>query len=308
MADRRTPIWIWLALSCAWPATAADPPAAAGRGTTVEGVTVQASKKPLDRQVQDYVGTADVPSRIGQLPRWNDKICPLTVGMSPEYNAFVSNRVLELAARVKAPVGKAGACTTNLVILFTPQPQAILDKVLKDKPWALGAHYTQGEARALATVKHPIQAWYATATQDLNGRVIPDDPEADWQATSDPDEIVANATHAEGSRLRLGLMSQFASVLVVADSTKVAGRQLGALSDYIAMLALTQSKSLDGCRDLPTITNLFATDCAGAGTASEATAADLAYLRTLYSTSGGLIGAVQQGAIMSEMRRALKTK
>ena len=39
------------------------------------------------------------------------------------------------------------------------------------------------------------------------------------------------------------------------DSTKLAGQEIVPLSDYIAMLALTQINSLAACQDLPSIVN-----------------------------------------------------
>jgi hypothetical protein len=295
------------AAACAQPAAAADPP---GKGppSTVEGVTVQAPKKSYDRQIHDFVASSDAQTRIGQLPRWNEKICPRTIGMTPEFDEFVSNRILAIAAKVGAPAGDRRSCKPNLLILFSSEPQALLDQVLKERPDALGFHYGAGEARRMAVVSHPIQAWYATATQDLKGRVTPDDPDFDWTPTQSVDDILANATAAEGSRLRSGLQSQFSSVLVIADGAKVAGRPIGALADYIAVLALTQSKALDGCRDLPSITNLFSAGCAQTLAPSEATAADIAFLRGLYSTNATLFGDVQQIAIASEMKRSLKAK
>jgi hypothetical protein len=172
----------------------------------------------------------------------------------------------------------------------------------------LGSHYNEGEAKKMATVKYPVQAWYATATEDLNGRITPDDPSYDWVGTSDPDEIIANATHVLGSRLSIGLESQFSTVLVVADLSKMGGRPIGAMADYIAVLALTQSKGLDGCKDLQTITNLFSPNCPQAQAASEATPVDIAYLHALYSTDPALLAGVQQGSIQFEMSRTLKGK
>ena len=298
---------VWTAMA-ALPAAAADPPAAKSPSTTVEGVTVQAPKKSYDRQIHDFVASSDAQTRIGQLPRWTDKICPHTIGMTPEFDEFVSNRILAVAVKVHAPFGDRRSCKPNLLIVFTPEPQAMLDQVLKERPSTVGFHYTQGEAKQLARVTHPIQAWYATETEDLKGRVTPDDPDFDWTPTQNPDDILANATAAEGSRLRSGLQSRFSSVLVVADTTKVLGRPIGALADYIAVLALAQAKALDGCRDLPSITNLFSTDCPQPQTPGEATAADLAFLRGLYSTNATLFGDIQQLAIASEMKRSLKSK
>jgi hypothetical protein len=138
--------------------------------------------------------------------------------------------------------------------------------------------------------------------------VTTDDPAGDWTSTHNTDDILNNATAAEASRLRSGLQSQFQSVLVMADTSKLAGRDLRAVSDYIAVLALTQAKAVDGCRDLPSITELLSPDCPDSQIVLQATAADLAYLRGLYDTESTLFGDLQQGSIATEMKRSLKTK
>jgi len=297
--------------ACPWRAAAETPtapPSAAAPASDQNSVIVHASKKAYDRQIQDFVDQAAAKTRIGQLSRWNDRICPVTVGLTPDLDAYVSDRILALAKTVGAPAGELKSCRPNMVVVFSPDPQGLLDKVLKTKPHLLGWHYTDAEAKHLAVVDHPVQAWYATATQDYHGRVTSDDPSFDWTPVTDAQDILDNATAAEGSRLRSGLQSQFASVLVVADTSKIVGRNLGAVGDYIAVLALTRAKDQGGCRDLPSITELFSPDCADSSIVLQATAGDLAYLRGLYSVNPTLYGDLQQGSIASEMKASLKAR
>jgi len=47
--------------------------------------------------------------------------------------------------------------------------------------------------------------------------------------------------------------SAFYHILIVADPGKLQDHGIGPLADYIAMLALTQVNSLDGCKPLPSI-------------------------------------------------------
>ena len=54
---------------------------------------------------------------------------------------------------------------------------------------------------------------------------------------------------------------------------------MGAVGDYIAMLALTQLSSLDTCQALPSIVNLLAPGCAQKP--DGLTENDVAYLRGL---------------------------
>ena len=69
-----------------------------------------------------YVNTGTT----GNLARWRggrQSICPLTVGLGPGYNAFVTARLRALAAYVGAPVQSDPQCKNNVQILFTDDPQ-----------------------------------------------------------------------------------------------------------------------------------------------------------------------------------------
>jgi hypothetical protein len=109
----------------------------------------------------------------------------------------------------------------------------------------------------------------------------------------------ANVT---GSRIGSGLRSTFNHVVIVVDPRQVAGEELDAVSDYIAMLALTQLGSLDNCQTLPSIVNLLPKGCANrTGRLSET---DLGYLRGLYRMRSGMELVVQKNEIASEMAKA----
>ncbi len=66
------------------------------------------------------------------------------------------------------------------------------------------------------------------------------------------------------------------------DTQEIAGLQIGALADYIAMLALSQGQSYDTCQSVPTITNLMASGCAADMKPAALTDIDRTYLRGLY--------------------------
>jgi hypothetical protein len=86
-----------------------------------------------------------------------------------------------------------------------------------------------------------------------------------------------------GSLISDCLRSVFKNVLVVVDSHAVEGKDLGAVADYLAMVALSQPRSQDGCSALPSIFDLMAkSPCPGRDSPAEITSADGAYLTALY--------------------------
>jgi hypothetical protein len=63
--------------------------------------------------------------------------------------------------------------------------------------------------------------------------------------------FMLNKTTRLGSRLSIGVRSYILSTLVLVDGNKVLGYPIGAISDYIAMLTLSQLRLTDGCGVLP---------------------------------------------------------
>src|SRR5580704_14963270 len=91
---------------------AAPSPPSPADPTAVQGVTVEPPLSPEARfaRALNFIQSHGAPARIGQLARWTDRVCPLTLGLTPSLNAFVSARVRLLAARVGAPLHRFGRC------------------------------------------------------------------------------------------------------------------------------------------------------------------------------------------------------
>jgi hypothetical protein len=256
-----------------------------------ESVTVTGTRSRA--VLQGFVRSLAAPARMtGKMVRWEFGICPLTSGLRPTAAKYVTKRVREVAALAGAPVNANASCRPNIEILFSAHPQILLDNIREKHPDFLGYH-NSAQLDRLATVTHPIQAWYLTATQDLAGQSIID------SAKHGPVRFVIT-----GSRTGDGLRSTFDHVLIVIDPEKVTDYEIGSLADYIAMLALTQPSSLDTCQLLPSIMNLLAKGCERSSAAL--TDNDTAYLQGLYWMSGGLNLGTQKDQIAYEMQQRLE--
>ena len=295
-----------------------------------ESITVIAVK-PSDATIKSYVETRAVQTRVaGSIPRWITGVCPATVGLGDTYTKYISQRICEIAKAVGAPVNSNSSCRPNIQVLFTQNPQLLLDNVRKEKPRYLGYYNNESQADQLAKVTHPIQAWYTTTTIDMDGGQAVDDgachsggvelgdvapslslslpngksPDGPYRATPHPTPC-AIAVHATGSRLNDGTGSGFFHVLIVAEPAKLLDYEVGPLADYITMLALSQPASLDSCQELPSISNLLVKGCTAAP--AKITDGDLAYLQGLYSisSSGGV--ATQYNQLHYAMKKVLVT-
>jgi hypothetical protein len=276
-----------------------------------------ASSEMLDAFAKSFA----TPTRLtGKIARWDSGICPLTVGQPPQYANFVTRRVKEVAAGVGAPVDAEQSCKPNIEIVFTTTPQALLDNVRQHQAEYLGYAESSTQKDKLATVTRPIQAWYTTLTKDLHGMSTIDSARRRYSGATlscvtclrspfstglNPSvlDLPEATTAVEGSNISGGARSEFFHIIIVVDSNRLAGYQIGPLADYIAMLALAQLKTLDGCQPLPSIVNMLVSSCSQRAT--DITENDLAYLRGLYRMSPEKSLLFQQSEIANRMKESL---
>jgi hypothetical protein len=211
-----------------------------------------------------------------------------------------------------------------------------MDDIAANHEELLGPH-EKAQIKDVSKVRHPVQAWYATGTRDAKGvwqadttlttpycdgidnntlemsggalvgggaRVNPQRYQAvlgDWQR-------YCNRQYSTGSRVRNGITSEFAAVTIVASLDTVNYHELGALADYIALLALSQTEAFDSCQKMETIANLLIPGCDVNNRISGLTPGDIAYLKALYHADAGGNLVAQQAAITSEMKKTLNAR
>jgi hypothetical protein len=260
-----------------------------------------------------YVSTATTRN----LARWRggkQSICPLTVGLDPGYNAFVTARLRAVAAYVGAPVQSNRQCEDNVQILFTNNPKEAMDDVMK---WAtatstFGIRYSGGMKDLLAYKSdHAIQGWYITTrggARVLNTDValvgldvLPVWPQI-AQKYLGSNALGTRLGGSSGSGIGIG------TVILIVDTTKVGGYSIGTIADYLAMLTLSVVQSPDHCDPLPSILDLMSSSCGTRAMPTAITAGDLAFLKALYYRNTGLGPSLSRAAIQDDMMRQFKLR
>ena len=224
-------------------------------------------------------------------------ICPITLGLSQGFDDFVTARVVDVARKVGARVQPIGKCQPNVQIAFTTDAQDLVDRLAdKSQGAMLGFHFA-GQERALIHVSRPIQAWYVTGTVSAVPTTFVAFVGVEPGETGFPGAVAMDRSDGAdpysglGSRITPRNSSLIMSVLIVADLDKLDGREIGPVSDYIAMLSLSQVQSLDACSELPSILDLMASDCPARPKPQTLTDSDMAFLRALYASDITLSGA-----------------
>jgi hypothetical protein len=265
-------------------------------------ITVIAPRPPTASEVAGdnvkiFINSHSKPktSGTGTLSRWKEAVCIKTEGLPPAFEDYVSARVEAIAAAVKSPQEKRDPCTPNVYVIFTNEPQRAIDMAVDQNPALLGYH-SSAQLKKLKTIDRPIQAWHVTGLQAAGASGVQLD--SVWASPL----IVTWA-----SRISTGVHSFMLFTLVIVDGRKILGYPLGAISDYIAMLTLSQVRLTDGCGELPSILDLMATACTREKPKS-ITAADLAFLRALNTVGQEVDYFMQTKAIEFEMKEQLTSR
>lgn len=296
---------------------AAQPqPVSLAQVDAVDNVIVTAPRLRPEKALDNFIIAHARPSAaLDKIARWRSGICPVTIGLPSKFNRYVTERIVRVAMTAGAPLDTTEPCRPNIIVLATPEPQALLDFIRAKRPRLLGFHYAPQRER-LATMRLPIQAWYSTATEDARGFVQADLPiihmslpepfggGMNWGGSSGGGGG-SYGPRVTGNRTGDGLKSQFDTAVIIVDTSKIAGQEIGPLSDYIAMLALSQGQYYDVCQDTPTITNLMASGCGPEMKPAALTDIDVTYLRGLYKMNAGTTYLGQRGSIAFQMKKML---
>jgi hypothetical protein len=275
----------------------------------VENVTVTGTKS--HQVIESFIKSLAAPTRLtGKIARWQDGICPVADGVPRAFGRFLLQHLKDVAASAGAPVDKHSSCEANIQIVFTKNPQALLDDINKNAPDMLGYYDNDDQRTQAAQVVRPIQAWYTTETIDLRGQAHFDSPKSGGLILRISPKLPpvfiphAIATNVTGGRLGDGLHSAFYHVLIVVSPDELKDYEMGALGDYIAMVALSQLESLDECQQLPSIVNMLAKNCSQK--TETLTENDTAYLHGLYTSRPDSNLNLQEDTIAYQMEQTAK--
>ncbi len=314
-------------------AGAQTPPAEA----PVETITSEAPKTPLEKAIAGFVKSQAAPTAsAAKIPRWAQGVCPATFGLAAEQGSGVDALIRQVAAKVGAPAAAGVPCRTNVMVIFTRTPQAVLDDIAKNHEDALGYHEVSQTGR-IATMRYPVQAWYATATRSSSGTLSADsaqqsprcaDADTAVQAICGGQRFVLDSnktpaldscfqalqnyfrycggTRSTGSRVADGLHGELAFVTIIADANRLGELGIRPVANYVAMLALSQTQVFDACQPLASIVNLMTPGCDAALKPQALSQTDFAYLTALYRMNPDALLAGQQSSIAHQMETALE--
>jgi len=201
------------------------------------------------RFVQAYAITGQLNYIVG----WRKSLCLQVTGLPPDRAAAVTARIQAVAQSLSLRLYNTGITCggfKDVRIVFTADAQRALGDAVAREPAVLGD--THSDTRNVKTVTRPIQAWYQTS---FCGDVCGPEP----------------------------LFKRFYRVFALVDTQRTANTDLATISDYLAMLVLSEPRAPDQCQALPSVIDLYAGACPGRPAPAGLTPIDLAYLKAVYS-------------------------
>ncbi|MFC0632352.1 hypothetical protein [Brevundimonas balnearis] len=250
--------------------------------TSVEEVVVEGRR--LEETVRAFVDEVAAPPPGRRLARWDREICVGAANLQPAYAQFMIDRIATAAVQVGLTSGEPG-CRPDIMVIGSDDADALATRLVADNPQGFrparsGTDMGEEALEAFVNSDAPVRWWHIS----LPVSVDTGDPAITLQG-----EDIATVTVRDASRLRSNVREDLARVVVILDVTRIGRVNFGALSDYVAMVALAQLDPQAETTGYDTVLNLFAQP-----TLTGMTAWDRDYLTALYAAPRDRLRANQQ--------------
>lgn len=278
-------------------------PQATTKAAPLPQVTIEAQSEAVRKRITHFVRTLTTQvSSQESVPRWGVKVCPSVVGLPASQREFIFQRVSSIARSAGIPLGGQD-CRVNLWIMITIEPARLVQEMRSLNPGRFvglsGQPATATEIRRFIEDSRPIRAWYSVELVGAMGNEL-----GAYDELSKSDRAPKVNRMPEMSRLKIDDVQTIKSNVVVVDRKRIAGMNLGAVADYVAMVGLAELNLHKDYSGTESILNLF--DAHGAAhSVHQLSAWDAAFLKALYSSDQSSIS--QVNTIVDKMIRDPET-
>lgn len=244
---------------------------------TVDLGTVDVTaQRPQEDRAAAFIEEVAAPPRGRGLGRWDRAICVGAANMTGRYAQFMIDRVSTVALDLGLEIGEPG-CRPNIMIAAAADADELAVALVRDDPGGFrpALNQTDQGSRALnlfQTTDAPVRWWHVSLpvtvdTGDVAVHLI--------------GEEAPTVRVRDVSRLRGNVRDDLVRVIIIIDTNRISGVSYGALSDYVALVALAQIEPSADTSAWPSILNLFGSDEPPTGL----TDWDRDYLQSLYAAN-----------------------
>jgi len=269
------------------PRVSQDPASVAPLPVQLEEVVVEG--RPLREATTDFVARVVAPPRNRGAATWHRRVCVGVGNLQREAAEFVVDRIASVGESVGLQVGWP-RCEPRVFIVFATDADGAARSLVdaRGRQFRIGVSGTDlgdDALEAFVVSDRAVRWWQSSIPVNAStGRVVTRLPgQPPFTAGPEirrPADFGPQAITDSASRIRNPLRDDLAQVIIIVDIDRVAGVDLGALADYLAVISLAQiDPELDPV-SYDTILSLFSE---GANPPPGLTDWDRAFLRGLYA-------------------------
>ena len=192
----------------------------------------------LRAQASKFMRTTLADTRNGQNAHWFTPLCPVALGVEDKVGRLFTSRIADVARHVGLKLA-GGDCDPNVAVVFTRDARTLVKTVNRRQNGALDV--LPGPERALLkSPTLPVRWWHFTAPESGDGKPFSPGPLGlGASANGLPGEITYN-NNARASRLDLPSRVGITGAVIVVDIDRIGAVSMAALTDYVALVALSR--------------------------------------------------------------------
>jgi hypothetical protein len=242
-------------------------------------VTGQRQKREIAQALKKLIE----PTGSEQLARFEDKVCPMVIGMPRDWTAKMTRMIRDNIAAVGGKLEPAG-CKPNALAIFIDQPRELVDALHEAEPHLF--NMTPREFKQFSALAGPVWSWHVTDMRSRDGTAL-----AQGRMNGNDFAVVKNAA---ASRLYSNVREDMLVGFVVIDRLATVGRTLRQLADLTTMRLLLDVKPGAEKQDMASILSLFEARGEGGPAPARFSTFDRGVLTGFYTQRENNRSAVQQ--------------
>ena len=232
------------------------------------------------------------PTGHEQLARFEDKVCPMVIGMPRDWTATMTRMIRENITAVGGKLEPVG-CKPNALAIFIDQPRELVDALHDAEPHLF--NMTPREFKQFAALPGPVWSWHVTDMRDRDGKQV-----AQGSMGGNDFAVIKNAA---ATRLYSNIREDMLAGFVVLDRRQTIGRTLRQLADLTTMHLLLDVKPGAAGQDMSSILSLFEARAAAGTPPPRFSSFDRGMLAGFYTQRENNRSAVQQRENIAEAIR-----
>jgi hypothetical protein len=275
--------------------------AAAAGAAQPQDIVVTGERGALEERVGAFVAAVTAETGNGQVARWDRRLCLEVEGVSEAQRRFFEGAIAAEGRTLGLDVAPGRRCDPAALVIFSADPDALLGRLGETRPHFFGAIPADAR-RGLAASRAPVR-WLSFAQLRGAGGEPPSGFTVDLGKGGT--ERTVPSLRSVPTRLETAARMDIQSMVVIVDTSRLAGVSNGSLAAYLSMVLLGNVRPDHRAGSADSILALFGEARPGEVATGGLTDWDRAYLRSLYQGNWNLPAGQRMERIGDTMARTL---